>query len=309
MLIAIVLSILAVVILIALFIATWILTNVILKPKTWTTKDTYKDEVALGRLDEEFFQNVQKEEFIIKSRYGYDLSGMILSNEETNRPENHIRVAVLCHGYTRCKYGAVVYAQMLMEQGFTTVIYDHRNHGESAKEFTTMGYYEKFDLKTIIDYCYEKFGPDIRIVTHGESMGAATVLNHLAIDDRIACCIADCGYSDLKELQKFQLKTYYNLPSFPFISLANLVLKIRAGFWIKEVSPKDGAIHSKTPILFIHGEEDDFVPTVMSKKMYQAREGIKELYLCPGAKHAESCVVDPENYRKVITKFLDKYYV
>lgn len=78
---------------------------------------------------------------------------------------------------------------------------------------------------------------------------------------------------------------------------------------MKEVSPMDGAVNSETPILFIHGDEDDYVPTYMSQKMYEARKGIKEIYICKGAKHAESCIIDPIRYRQVIIKFLDKNYV
>lgn len=304
-----ILGIIILIIALSLIIASWLLTNIILKPKTWPSEHIYNDEVSRKRLDEEFYNYIEKEEFQVASKYGYDLKGIILSNEETNKPENSQKVAVLCHGYTWGKEGAIVYAQMLMELGFTAVIYDHRNHGASGKAYTTMGYYEKFDLKTIIDYCFERFGDDIKIITHGESMGAATVLCHLAIDNRVTCAISDCGYSDLRELQKYQLKTFYHLPAGVFMPIANIILKLRAGFWIKEVSPKVGAINSETPILFIHGEEDDYVPTYMSQNMYDARTGIKELYICKEAKHAESCVVDPIRYRQVIIKFLDKYYV
>lgn len=290
-------------------ITTWTLTNVILKPKTWSPDYIYKEEVSRGRLDEEFYKYISKEEFHLNSSYGYQLSGMILSNEETDKPENSQKVAVLCHGYTWGKYGAIVYAQMLMELGFTCVIYDHRNHGESNKAYTTMGYYEKFDLKTVIDFCYERFGNDIKVITHGESMGAATVLNHLAIDDRIACVIADCAFSDLRELLKFQLKNFYHLPVGIFLFIANIIFKLRAGFWIKEVSPKEGAVHSEVPILFIHGDEDNYVPTIMSENMYETRTGVREIYICKGARHAESCTIDPVKYRQVIIKFLDKYYV
>lgn len=292
-----------------LFAISWKLCNVILKPKIWSTEEIRLREIETGRLDVAFYESIKKENFTLASRYGYQLSGIVLSNEETEKPINSIKIAVLCHGYTWGKLGAVVYAQMLMELGFTSVIYDHRNHGDSGKAPTSMGYYEKYDLETVINYCYERFGKDIKIVTHGESMGAATVLNYLEIDDRITCTIADCGYSDLRELLKHSLWISYHLPAFLVLPFANIIFKLRAGFYINEVSPRKGAINSKTPILFIHGDEDNFVPTSMSLQMYDKRIDSKELYLCKGAKHAVSCNMDRIRYLEEITKFLDKYYV
>ena len=154
-------------------------------------------------MDEAFYINIKKEEFILTSRYGYKLSGMILSNDETKKTENSGKVAVLCHGYTYGKFGSICYAKILMELGFTCVIYDHRNHGESDKVYTSMGYYEKYDLQTVIDFCYEHFDEDIKIITHGESMGASTVLNHMEIDHRVTCVIADCAAISIKGVLSF----------------------------------------------------------------------------------------------------------
>lgn len=287
---------------------TWKLSNKILKPSSLSTKEVYEKEVLKGRLDEEIFEEVKKEEFMVTSRYGYKLTGLILSNDFTKLPENIEKVAVLCHGYTYGKYGAICYASILMEQGFTCVIYDHRNHGESDKVYTTMGYYEKFDLMTVIDFCYEHFSADIKIITHGESMGAATVLSHMEIDERVTCVIADCSFSDLNALLQHQLKEYYHLPATLLLPIANLIFKLRAGFFINEVSPLQSVINTKTPVLFIHGGEDTYVPTAMTLKMYESRKEAKEIYICNEAKHAQSYDLDPIKYRKEIIKFLDKYY-
>ena len=188
-----------------LVVITWKLSNRILKPTSLSTKEVYEKEVLKGRLDENFFEKVKKEEFMVTSRFGYKLTGLILSNDFTKQPENSEKVAVLCHGYTYGKYGAICYASILMEQGFTCVIYDHRNHGESDKVYTTMGYYEKFDLMTVVDFCYEHFSADIKIITHGESMGAATVLSHMEIDERVTCVIADCPFiaTSIKRILSF----------------------------------------------------------------------------------------------------------
>ena len=47
----------------------------------------------------------------------------------------------------------MVYAQILMEAGFTCVVYDHRNPGESGKAATKLGYSDKDDLQQGVALC------------------------------------------------------------------------------------------------------------------------------------------------------------
>ena len=281
----------------------------ILHPNVHTTESMLKEAYEFGRFTPEFIDSLNKEAFVVRSKYGYDMHGYILNNEVSERPEYAERVAVLCHGYTSGKLVMSGYAAILMDIGFTCIVYDHRNHGDNSHDVvTTMGYYEKEDLKTVIDYAYERFGKDIRIITYGESMGSATVLSHLEIDDRPVMTIADCGYSDLEELCRYLTRGVYHLPVFPIVPLAARMIRRKGGFDIKDVSPKRGVIKAKTPILFIHGDKDDFVPTYMSEDMVKLGNGVRELYLCEGATHALSASKRPEEYRRKVTEFVNKYY-
>ena len=64
---------------------------------------------------------------------------------------------------------------------------------------------------------------------------------------------------------------------------------------------------SKIPIMFIHGDKDDFVPWDMSVKMYEAKEiGEKAMYIAKGAAHARAIEVDKSSYEKEVFKFVDK---
>ncbi|MDD5935388.1 MAG: alpha/beta hydrolase [Clostridiales bacterium] len=285
-----------------------LLTNKLMYPKVRDEKAVYDREVELKRFPVEFYKTLDKEEVMIESQYGYCLSCLVLNNELTKQPQNANKVAIFCHGYKCSKTAAVVYAKMLMDLGFTAVLYDHRNHGLSDKKFTSMGFYEKDDLKEVVEWCLKRYGNKIRIVLHGESMGATTVLNYLACDDRIAAVIEDCGYSSLPELIEHQMKKYFHL-SYPlFRPMINAVMKLRAGFTLPEVSAMQGVVKSEIPILFIHGDCDDYVPYQMSVKMYEKKKGPKVLYLAKGAIHARSCVVDLQKYSNVVTQFIQQYY-
>ena len=62
---------------------------------------------------------------------------------------------------------------------------------------------------------------------------------------------------------------------------------------------------NQIPILFIHGEDDDFITPRHSREMYERTAGAKDLKLIPGAGHAESVLTEPENYRRYVKEFLD----
>ena len=304
--------IISIILLCLLILTSWILSNILLKPKIISNEELFQREKANGRIDSKWYDTLEKKEFNIESRYGYTLSCQLINNElsseQFTKKKEKIKIAIICHGYTSGKYGSVVYSRLYLKRGITVLTYDHRNHGLSGKAFTSMGYYEKFDLQTVIDWCYENYGTNIAIVTHGESMGAATVLSHLTIDGRVRCVVSDCAYSSLRDLLKYQLKKYYHLPAFPFLPIAKIIIRLRAGFWITDVVPMKGVLSTNAPILFIHGGKDTYVPYSMSQDMYDKKPEKKEIYLVPLATHAVSILTEPLEYEKVLNAFLDKYY-
>lgn len=282
----------------------------ILKPATHSHEAMLNECLEQGRLTKEYLDSLNPQPIEINSRYGYVLKGVILDNEVSKLPENKERVAVLCHGYTATKLSMFGYARRLMDLGFTCVIYDHRNHGDTGKvAYTSMSYYEKFDLSSVIDFCYDRFGQDIRILTYGESMGSAIVLSELEIDTRPVMTIADCGYSDLYNLCSYLLGARFNVPKiFPVLPFAAKLISKEGEFDIRDVSPRRGVSAAKTPILFCHGKDDDFIPCTMSEEMSKMGNGIRKLYLCEGARHAMSEVKRPEEYTTVISDFIKSYY-
>lgn len=289
----------------------WCLSNMLLRPKKLSCDRIYQMEAKNGRFDEKAYKRTKKKQFMIPSDYGYLLSCELLEPEEKAATRYgtwyQTPIAILCHGFSQGKYRSLIYAEMFLKLGFKVLIYDHRNHGLSGKAFTSMGYYEKYDLKRLVDWCYDKYGPNCKILTHGVSMGAATALLHLGLDKRVACTIADCAYSDLKELLKHQVKYYYHMPTL-LVPLESFITYLRAGFWYGQVSPISVVKTADTPILFIHGKRDKYVPTEMSKRMYKAKKNNKALYLVAGATHAQSCILNKKGYENRVTIFIDKYF-
>ena len=280
----------------------WCLSNLIIKPRKLPYEKGFQREVDCHKFDLQTYQDKKMKSFSMKSDYGY-----ILACELAECPnQSKKKVAILCHGFGYAKYGSIKYIELFLKLGYSVLIYDHRNHGQSGKAFTSMGFYEKYDLQRVVDWCYDYYGDDCIVITHGESMGAATVLQHLGIDNRVKCAIADCAYSDLKMLLRHQLKQYYHLPSF-LIPVESCLTYLRAGFWYRQVSPILEVGKTDTPVLFIHGKADNLVPAYMSEQMYARKKKNRAIYLVAKAKHAESYCKNKEGYEKKVEEFLLKY--
>ncbi|CAH0247349.1 hypothetical protein SRABI133_03036 [Peribacillus simplex] len=72
------------------------------------------------------------------------------------------------------------------------------------------------------------------------------------------------------------------------MNAANTVTKLRTGYDLNEASAVKQMLKSKTPMLFIHGEDDSFVPYSMLDDVYNAANVDKEKLIIPGAGHGES---------------------
>ncbi|MDP0971979.1 alpha/beta hydrolase, partial [Klebsiella pneumoniae] len=76
----------------------------------------------------------------------------------------------------------------------------------------------------------------------------------------------------------------------------NTVVKMRAGYDIFKSSAIKQVAKSKTPILFIHGDKDTFVPFTMLTPLYDAAKVEKEKLIVHGAGDGESEIANPDLY-------------
>ena len=186
--------------------------------------------------------------------------------------------------------------------------YSQRAHGESEGKYSTMGFLEKEDLKNWIDYIL-LLNKNAKIILYGWSMGAATILSYLGKykNEHIICAITDAGYSSLKEEFLYVAKKTIKLPTRYSLNALDFVMKIRCGFSLKDVNIAANLENNFTPILFIHGEDDTFVPFYMQKILYENDAGEKEKISFPKSEHVQSLTNYPQEYMEKVKNFINKY--
>lgn len=270
------------------------------KPKTHDYHKTYHQELGYGRFSEEEFHKLEKEEFNLESEYGYHIHGFYF-------PNNSDKTIIILHGITVNLWTSVKYMKMFLDRGYNVCIYDHRNHGLSGGQFSSLGAHEKYDARQVIEFIKNKLGPKSIIGLHGESMGAGTAMMTLPITKDVDFLIEDCGYSSMYEELRVRLKEEYKLPAFPFLQISNRLVNVLYHFDFFKDSPIKAMAKSNIPTLFVHGGNDKYVPTSMVYDLYDAKIGEKELHVFENSKHAASYVDHGYDYVHVVYSFLDKY--
>lgn len=98
-------------------------------------------------------------------------------------PENQPYRAVvqLVHGMSEYKERYLPFMEYLADQGYVTVIHDHRGHGKSVRDKEDLGYMYGGgadamlrDMKTVNKIMHEKF-PGLPLILFGHSMGSLAV--------------------------------------------------------------------------------------------------------------------------------------
>ncbi len=245
------------------------------------------------------YREYPHEDVCITSRDGLKLVGRYYEYEKGAPLE------ILFHGYKgngeRDLSGGVERCFLL---GRNALIVDQRSSGRSEGRVITFGIKERLDCLDWLNYCAARFGEDTKIIITGVSMGAATVIMAAAEDlpKQVVCALGDCGYTSAKEIIK-KVITEMHLPAglaYPFVRLG---ARIFGGFDLEETSPIEAVREAKIPIIFIHGDTDDFVPCYMSERMYEECVSPKALKIIHGAGHGLAFPIDKEGYLSALRDF------
>ena len=234
--------------------------------------------------------------------------GYFLKNENA-----HGRTAVLIHGYKSCGYHMLNFAKMFYDQfDCNVVLPDLHAHFLSEGEMIQMGWKDADDVLHWIEVAQERFseeGVESKMIVMGISMGAATTMNLSGKENLppyIKGFIEDCGYTSVWDEFAHVSKRDFGVPKFPLLHIASKMCKNRYGWNFQEASPLESVKKCTLPMLFIHGESDDFVPSWMVHPLYEAKPGEKYLWVAPGSAHGKSFIDHREEYIRQIEEFAQK---
>lgn len=242
------------------------------------------------------------EDVWITSEDGLKLHGTFFENRDNKR-------VVLCfHGYTsEGMKDYIALSDYYLKRGFAMLLVDLRAHGKSEGKYVGFGCLDRKDVLKWIEFVQQICGKDAKLLLHGTSMGAATVLmaSGLSLPEQVKGIVSDCGFTSPKEVFTHVLHSMYHMPAFPTIWLADRMNKKLAGYGMDECNAAREVAKSVTPTLFIHGDADTFVPYRMCERLYRNCKANKWMLTVKGAAHAESYYKETGQYEKALDTLLE----
>lgn len=252
---------------------------------------------------EEWITTSVFDDVYIQSYDNLKLRGSMVQQEEATN-----RWAIVYHGYGGYGMQMVSSAKHFADMGFNLLIPDARGLGESEGDYIGMGWHERKDALRWIDMILDQ-DSEAEIVLYGVSMGGATVMmiSGEELPSNVKAIVEDCGYTSVWDEFAYQLKEVFNLPTFPFMNFASAVTKIRADYTLGEASAVKQVAKSVTPIMFIHGDNDTFVPSFMIDEVYEAATCPKEKLVVEGAGHGMAASIAGKEYWNKVESFINQY--
>ena len=260
-----------------------------------------KREISVDETVQEWLDHSNKKPVHLESFDGLELYGEDIHNHDCSK------YMILVHGIWGNRRFSYPRGYEFDKLGYNLLIIDQRTAGDSQGKYYTYGFKESMDLSLWIDYLVKTY-PDVQICLYGVSMGASTVMmsTRNGLPENVKCIVEDCGFSSMEEQFDTVLREDYNL------LFTKMILKMlddrmgnEFGFHFKDVVVKEILDSNEIPIMFIHGEEDKFVPFEMSLRLYNHNKGPKKYYPVAGKAHTEANQ-DPDYYKNV-DEFIKTY--
>ncbi|MEG1181478.1 MAG: alpha/beta hydrolase [Oscillospiraceae bacterium] len=269
-----------------------------------TPWDEFLDEIEQAR---GWLRAQTSKSVFIESEDGISLHGRLITSE------NAKNTMLLMHGYRSSDsfFDFSCAAKMYHDMGFNLLFADQRAHGESGGKYICFGVKERFDCLRWVKYINSVFGEEKGVFLDGISMGASTVLmaSGLQLPPNVRGIVADCGYTSPWAEFSHIAKTIIKIPKFPVLYVVDIMSRVLAGFGLKDYSTLDALKTNKIPILFAHGQCDNFVPPCMTEENYRACTGEKYIVRSKKGKHGTSYLCDRGEYQKALDDFVQRYSV
>ncbi|MCL2461690.1 MAG: alpha/beta hydrolase [Defluviitaleaceae bacterium] len=266
-------------------------------------QEPWKSIIDLRNAEKDWFFGLPCETLRIKSG-GFELNGYYLSQKSP-------LTAILIHGYNDDSRSRMPDARLYHDMGYNVFIPDVRSHGKSQGKYVGMGCVDRRDILRWIDLLRSKEAGPCKFVLDGVSMGGATVLalsGDPDLPESVCAIVSDCAFTSVKELLPTLSRLKPRFLTAWLVAALGVWSRMLARYGYSEATPEQMIQKAKVPVLIIHGAKDEFVPFVMSKRLYElCSSENKEYWAAETAGHATSSWYEREGYQERIREFLGKY--
>ena len=173
-------------------------------------------------------------------------------------------------------------ARDLVERGMEVLLFDYRGYGETEGSPSEDGLL--LDAEAVAEIA---FGSDLPVVYFGESLGAG-VATGLALRHPPDTLVLRSPFTSLVDMARV------HYPLFPT-------------FLVRDRYPvEDWVAHVAAPVLVVLGTSDTIVPPSLSRRVYEAATGPRELVEMEGLDHNDPGLTSGRQLAAEIEAFLER---
>ena len=239
------------------------------------------------------------------ARDGISLRGWFIPADSGGTAKGTV---IFCHGHAGSMDPDIQYAPWFHQAGYNVLMFDFRGHGRSDGQQVSMGALERLDLLGAVDYLRGR-GIE-RVGVLGFSMGGVVAMSTAPHSEAITAVVSDGGFARLERAVAAGARER-GFPAFltplfgrVVVWLAGLRLGLRLAEadpirWVDKIAPR--------ALFIIHGGRDPYVSVAEARELYQRAGEPKELWIVPEAPHRQVDVHRPEEYRRRVLDFFDRW--
>lgn len=229
---------------------------------------------------------------------GVTLSGWFIPAGRATRT-----AVIVLHGFGGHRLPELASFVPWLQERHNVLQFDFRGHGESEAGVVTLGAVERRDVAAAVRFLEHRgLGP---IALFGISMGAATAIVS-APDLPVAAVVADAPFAELHHPIANRMREV----GYPLAELGARAIvagaSVRAGLRFRDPIHEVARIAPRG-LLVIAPRDDQAISSRQMIRLYEAAREPKELFVVPGAGHAEAYAVAPEAYRSRVLDFLERH--
>jgi fermentation-respiration switch protein FrsA (DUF1100 family) len=218
---------------------------------------------------------------------------------------------ILLHGVSDNRAGMLGNADLLLRHGYSVLLPDARDHGDSGGPIATYGVLESDDLRRWFTWLQHQHHPHC-IDGIGDSMGAAQILESLATNAYCAV-VAESSFSTFREAGYDRIGQQLGTGPWlgrtilrPAVEFGLLYGRFRYGVDLAQASPLHAVERTHTPVLLIHGQADTNLPPRHSEALARANPAI-QLWEPTATEHTAAYSTHPAEYEHRVLDWLSSH--
>lgn len=206
--------------------------------------------------------------------------------------------------------GLAPLVQLYHEQfGYNVLVVERRGQPENGGK-KNYGWLDRLDLIEWTKRLLEETGDESHIAYHGLGVGGSTALlaaGEEMLPTQVKVVISEGAYARFDDWLNHLADQQISYPAGPSLAMASTFNKFEQDFFYGDVSVTRQTSKIMIPTLFIHGTDDQLMPSRMVYELYQAKPGLKQLYPVRGAGHGQTYLEDQVNYQKRLKLFIQPF--